>query len=215
MKLVLLGPPGVGKGTLAVALKDQLGLNHISTGDILRAEMKANTPLGLEARKYVDGGELVPDELVTRLIESRISTPEIYSKGYLLDGFPRTQKQAEDLNEILNKLDQSIDRVICLDASIEIIIERLTGRRLCKNCGELYHVKNKPPQKEGVCDKCANSLYQRADDNEETIKTRMEVYTTSTRPIITYYEKQGKLKKVNADTEASVVLETTLSFLNE
>ena len=136
MIIILLGPPGVGKGTLATSLKDRLGIVHISTGDILRSEMKNNTPLGAEAKSYVESGGLVPDELVTKLIESRISQDDIRAKGYLLDGFPRTLTQAEDLGAILEKLNDPLDYVICLDASLNVIIQRLTGRRVCKNCGQ-------------------------------------------------------------------------------
>ena len=214
MKIVLLGPPGAGKGTLATAIKDNLGLLHISTGDILREEMKNNTPLGQEAKRYVESGGLVPDELVTRLIKNKLENDPKAKKGFLMDGFPRTLKQAEDLDKILEDLKMPVESTLCLEASLNIILQRLTGRRVCKSCGAVYHVKNMPSKKEGICDKCGGVLYQRTDDNEATITNRMKVYMQSTKPIIEYYTTQGKLKVLNADKEAQEVKELALKSLN-
>ncbi|HOW35969.1 MAG TPA: adenylate kinase [Candidatus Omnitrophota bacterium] len=202
MRLVLLGPPGAGKGTQAGSLKEDLKVPHISTGDILREEMKAGTALGLDVKKYVESGKLVPDEVVTKIIETRLVAGDKANQGFMLDGFPRTKKQAEDLDAILTKANKPLDYAIYFDTSLPVIVQRLTGRRVCRQCNALYHTANKPPKKEGVCDTCAGPLYQRPDDNEETIKTRMDVYLKSTAPIIDYYQAQGKLKKVNADKDA-------------
>lgn len=214
MRIVLLGPPGAGKGTLATAIKDNLGLLHISTGDILREEMKNNTPLGQEAKRYVESGGLVPDELVTRLIKNKLENDPKAKKGFLMDGFPSTLKQAQDLDKILVDLKMPVEWTLCLEASLDVILQRLTGRRVCKSCGAVYHVKNMPSKKEGICDKCGGVLYQRTDDNEATITNRMKVYTESTKPIIEYYKTQGKLKVLNADKEAQEVKELALKNLN-
>ena len=202
MRLVLLGPPGAGKGTLAALLKKSLKVRHISTGDILREEMKNNSALGQEAKKYIDNGELVPDEVVTKLIESKLTANDRVDGGYMLDGFPRTKKQAEALDRILKKIHRPLDYALYLESTLPVIIQRLTGRRVCRGCVALFHVKNRPPRREGICDECGGILYQRADDNAETIKTRMEVYLKNTQPIIAYYEAQGKLKNVDADKDS-------------
>ncbi len=204
MKLVLLGPPGAGKGTQAQLLKKDLKLIHISTGDILREEMKKESPVGKEIKKLVESGKLVPDEIVTQIVAERLKALDSKT-GCLLDGFPRTVKQAQDLDRILKAIQQPLDYAIYMAASLPVILKRLTGRRVCKKCGTPYHVKNRPPKKEGVCDLCGGALYQRADDNEGTIKTRMQEYTANTAPIIQYYEKQGKLLKVDSDRESEDV----------
>ncbi|OGX34924.1 MAG: adenylate kinase [Omnitrophica WOR_2 bacterium RIFCSPHIGHO2_02_FULL_52_10] len=205
MRLVLLGPPGAGKGTLAGLLKEKLGIAHISTGDILREEMKNNTPLGREVKKYIETGELVPDQVVTKLIDNKFTRNDLADKGYMLDGFPRTEQQAKDLDKILQKLGKPLEYAVYLESSLPVIIKRLTGRRVCRNCGALYHIPNKPPKRKGICDECGGEIYQRADDNEETIKTRMDVYMQSTEPIIAFYQAQGKLKKVDADKDSREV----------
>lgn len=215
MKLVLLGPPGAGKGTLAGNLKDKLDVVHISTGDILREEMKNNTALGQEAKQFIESGGLVPDELITRLVEKRLAQPDCQEKGCMLDGFPRTTTQAQDLDKILEKNGTAIDCVLNLEASLDVVLQRLTGRRICKGCGAIFHATNKPAKVEGVCDLCGGELYQRADDNEDTIRNRMNVYSENTKPIVDFYEKQGKLHKLNADTESTEVSEAGLKLLDE
>lgn len=215
MKIVLIGAPGAGKGTLAATLKDKLNYLHISTGDLLRDEMKNNTDLGQEAKSFIDNGALVPDELVTKLVEKKLSSDECKGKGCLLDGYPRTGQQAKDLDAILEGLGEPIGTVLYLEASLPVVIERLTGRRVCKQCGSLYHVTNMPPKVEGVCDKCGGSLYQRSDDNEETIKNRMDVYKEKTSPIINFYTSQNKLHQLNADRAPEEVHTDAIKIINE
>ena len=199
MIVVLLGAPGAGKGTLAGALKDQLGVHHVSTGDLIRAEIKGGTAIGLEIKRYVESGGLVPDEVVTRMIEGKVVATAKDGKGYMFDGFPRTSAQATDLDKILAQNKLSIDFALYMEASLGVVLPRLTGRRVCRTCGALYHLTNMPSKKAGICDACGGELYQRADDNEETIKKRMTVYNESTKPIIDHYKAQGKLKTINAD----------------
>lgn len=215
MKVVLLGPPGAGKGTLASLLKESLGLEHISTGDMLREEVKNNTSLGQEAKKFIEDGKLVPDEIVTRMIKHKLTMDPQVKRGYLLDGFPRTKQQAEDLDKILNQIQQPLDCALYLEATLPIIIDRLTGRRVCKQCGALFHIKNRPSQKQGVCDQCGGPLYQRPDDNENTIRTRMDVYLKNTTPIVDYYEGQGKLKRFNADNDSEKLQQILMKTCHE
>ncbi|MDD5137171.1 MAG: adenylate kinase [Candidatus Omnitrophica bacterium] len=200
MKLILLGPPGAGKGTQSVELSKSYGIPHISTGDILRESVKAGLPLGLKAKSYMDKGELVPDEVVIGIVAERLKNPDT-KKGFILDGFPRTVKQAVGLDEALAKMLSGIDLVIYFQTSTKVAIERLTGRRVCKNCGFNYHAKNMPPRKEGVCDKCGGPLYQRPDDNEATVLNRLKVYEEQTKPLVDYYMKKGTLKKVSGDLQ--------------
>lgn len=202
MRLILLGAPGAGKGTQAKLLEKQLKVKHISMGDILREEMKNNTPLGQEVKRYVESGGLVPDEVVTRIIENKLKEPDIAKRGYLLDGFPRTAPQAQDLDKILTRIGQREDYVVYMEVDPEIVIQRLTGRRVCRNCGALYHMTNMPSKKEGICDLCRGELYQRPDDNETTIRKRIHVYLESTAPIIDYYKAQGTLLAVDGNQDA-------------
>lgn len=198
MNIILLGPPGAGKGTQSVMLANRYSLPHISTGDILRESVKSGQPLGLKAKEYMDKGGLVPDEIVTGIVADRLSKPDT-KKGFLLDGFPRTIKQAEDLDKALFDIKSKIDMVLYFATSVEMVIDRLTGRRVCKNCGIIYHIKNIPSKKPGVCDKCGGQLYQRADDNESTVRNRLKVYEDQTKPLIDYYAKKGILKTVDGD----------------
>ncbi len=214
MIIVLLGAPGAGKGTLAGAIKDQLGVHHISTGDLIRAEIKAGSVIGLEIKRYVESGGLVPDEVVTRMIEGKVKETAADKKGYMFDGFPRTSAQASDLDKVLAANGLVIDFALYMEASLNVVLQRLTGRRVCRKCGALYHLKNMPSRKEGVCDVCTGELYQRADDNEETIKKRIVVYNDQTKPIIDFYKLQEKLHTVNADTGAEDVRKALIQILN-
>ena len=215
MIIVLLGAPGAGKGTLATALKDELGVHHISTGDLIRAEIKASSAIGLEIKRYVESGGLVPDEVVTRMIEGKVVATAKDGKGYMFDGFPRTTSQAQELDKILSRNGLKVDLTLYMEASLDVVLKRLTGRRVCRACGALYHLTNMPPKKAGVCDACGGEIYQRADDNEETIRKRMTVYEESTKPIIDFYKTQGKLRPINADLGAGEVRKGLLTILNE
>ncbi len=196
MNIILLGPPGAGKGTQAKRMIEKYGIPQISTGDMLRAAVQAGTELGLEAKKYMDAGQLVPDEVVIGLVKERIQQDDC-KNGYMLDGFPRNVSQAETLDKMLSELGQKIDHVVCIEVPEDELIKRLTGRRTCKQCGAGYHVVFDPPKQDGVCDKCGGELYQRDDDNEETVKSRLKVYKEQTEPLIAYYEKQGKLRRID------------------
>lgn len=195
MNLILLGPPGAGKGTQAKLVAEQFGIPQISTGDILRRAVKDGTPLGQEAQVYMERGDLVPDAVVIGIIEERLTQPDCQA-GYILDGFPRTEVQANALAETLGKRGGAIDHVVNIEVSDEELIPRLTGRRTCKECQEPYNVTFNPPQREGVCDKCGGELIQRKDDDEETIRARLGVYREQTAPLVAYYEKQGLLRTV-------------------
>ncbi len=213
MNTVLLGPPGAGKGTLAAVLKEKFGLLHISTGDLLREEMKSGSELGNKVKKYVEDGDLVPDEIVIQMIEKKLSQGDSNSKGYMLDGFPRTTVQAEDLDKILAKIHKSVECVLYMQASLPVVLQRLTGRRVCKKCGAIFHMSNRPPRRPGICDSCNGELYQRADDTQETICNRMQVYEQKTAPIIEYYTKQGKLQTVSGDRDTEYITEIVAKIL--
>jgi len=206
MYLVLLGPPGAGKGTQAKRLADKLNLPHISTGDILRQNVKAGTPLGKEAKGIMDKGLLVPDDLVASMLDQRFNNPDI-RKGFILDGYPRTLSQAKTLDEILSGKKLAVDLVVYLNTSDEVIIKRLTGRLVCSKCGANFHTLNMPPKVKGLCDNCQGELYQRSDDNEVTVRKRLEVYKNEVSSLIKYYEQQNKLHSLNADLDAQDVLE--------
>lgn len=196
MNLILLGPPGAGKGTQAKRLSADLGIPQISTGDMLREAVKAGSPMGLKAKSYMDSGALVPDEVVVGIVEERIQQPDC-SNGFMLDGFPRTIAQAEALSEMLDKRGLKLDSVVCLEADSAELIRRLSGRRTCKVCMAPYHVTFNPPKREGVCDKCGGELYQRDDDKEEAIKARLITYEKQTAPLIKYYEARGLLRRID------------------
>jgi len=192
MRLILLGPPGAGKGTQAKKLVEKYGIPQISTGDIPREAVKNGTPLGKEAKAYMDKGELVTDAIVVGIIRDRLQEKDC-EKGYILDGFPRTVPQADELKKALSEMGQSIDSVLSIVVANDELIKRLTGRRTCKECGAGYHIMFKAPKTEGVCDKCQGPLFQRDDDKEETIKNRLAVYNDQTEPLIEYYKKDGAL----------------------
>ncbi len=213
MRVVLLGPPGAGKGSLASVLKEKYHLAHVSTGDMLREEIKKGSAFGAEIKGLIAKGVLVSDELVTKLVKQRILHDPDLKKGLLFDGFPRTVKQARDLDVLLAASNVPLDFALNMEADLTIILKRLTGRRVCRTCGALYHMINKPPRKEGVCDVCGGEVYQRTDDNEETIKARMQVYRTSTQPIIDYYAKQHKLKKLDGNLETADLAQALAAML--
>lgn len=196
MRLVLLGAPGAGKGTQAKILIEKYGMPQISTGDLLRAAVAAGTALGKEAKSYMDKGELVPDSVVLGMVEERLKQDEC-KKGYILDGFPRNTAQAEALDKMLASLNMSLTAALSVDVPFDDLMKRLTGRRTCKACGQMYNIYFKAPAKEGVCDKCNGELFQRGDDKEATIKKRLEVYSAQTEPLIGYYKNKGILKSVS------------------
>jgi adenylate kinase len=195
MNLILLGPPGAGKGTQAQRMVERYHLPQISTGDILRAAVKGSTPLGTKAKGFMDQGQLVPDEVVIGIVEERLKEKDCHP-GFILDGFPRTIPQAEALQPILAKLRKTIDHVINIDVESDELIRRLTGRRTCKNCGAMFHVHFQPPKTEGICDRCGGALYQRGDDKEETIRIRLKEYEKQTAPLIEYYRDKKTLRSI-------------------
>ena len=199
MRIVLLGAPGAGKGTQAKKLIDKYGIPQISTGDILRQNVAEGTPLGKEAKSYMDKGELVPDSVVLGLVEDRLKKDDC-KKGYILDGFPRNTAQAEALDKILASLSMSLTGALSVDVPKDDLMKRLTGRRTCKGCGQMYNVYFSPSKNESVCDKCGGALFHRDDDKEETIKRRLDVYDAQTAPLIDYYGKKNILKSVDGGT---------------
>ena len=196
MKLIILGPPGAGKGTQAAFIAKKYQIPHISTGDIFRANIKGNTPLGKKAQEYMNKGELIPDDLVIEIATSRLLDDDCM-RGFLLDGFPRTVHQAEKLDEFLAARGGSLDKVINITADDQILIRRLTGRRVCRQCGASYHIVNIPPQKEGICDACGGELIQRDDDTETTVRNRIAVYEEQTMPLLDYYTAKGNIVTVD------------------
>ncbi|HUS58048.1 MAG TPA: adenylate kinase [Planctomycetota bacterium] len=204
MRIVLLGPPGAGKGTQAEHIVGKYAVPHISTGDMLREAIKNSAPIGLEAKQYIDKGELVPDDVIIRLVKERLSKPDA-AKGFLLDGFPRTLPQGRALETTLKELGTKLNASVYINVPDEIVVERLSGRRICRNCGANYHVKYMPPAKEGICDKCGGQLYQRPDDQAETIKNRLAVYHRQTADLIDYYAKLGLLVEVPGEQPVDVV----------
>lgn len=212
MKLILLGPPGAGKGTQAKMLTERFDIPQISTGDILRAAVKAGTPMGLKAKACMDAGELVPDEVVVGIVNERLQMSDC-DNGFILDGFPRTVPQADALTDSLEALDKQLDAVISLEVNIEALIERLTGRRTCRNCGRGYHITFDPAGTEGVCDACGGELFQRDDDQEATIRKRLDVYQEQTAPLVEYYKSAGLLKAVDGMLDIDVVQQNMMELL--
>jgi adenylate kinase len=195
MNLILLGPPGAGKGTQAQMIVDRYQIPQISTGDILRRAVKAGTPLGRKAKSFMDQGQLVPDEVVIEIIDERLRASDC-SPGFILDGFPRTIAQAEALQPILTQMGKSIDHVINIEVDSEELVRRLTGRRTCKNCGAMFHILFHRPKVEWICDRCGGTLYQREDDKEETIRIRLNQYQKETAPLIQYYQLKSYLRSI-------------------
>lgn len=212
MILILLGPPGAGKGTQAKTLAKELQLPHVSTGDMLRQNVAQGTELGKKAMDFMNRGALVPDELLTRMLERRIDEPDI-KQGFILDGYPRSIPQAEILDGILKKKQRTIDFVFYLETSEPVIVQRLSGRLVCKTCGANFHKTNMPPKRAMTCDACGGELYQRTDDKEETIKLRLEVYLKETSGLIAYYETQGNVTRISADGPAKEVVNKIIALV--
>jgi len=204
MYLVLMGLPGAGKGTQAEQIVEQYGIPHISTGDMFRAAIKEGTPLGLKAKSYMDSGNLVPDDVTIGIVRERLAKDDC-KKGYLLDGFPRTVAQAEALEDITSELDRRIDYVLNISVEKDQLMQRLTGRRICPVCGTTYHVVFNPPKVDGKCDKDGADLMQREDDNEETVRTRLEVNMEQSKPLLDFYKDKGYLKNIDGDQEINKV----------
>ncbi len=212
MKIIMLGAPGAGKGTQAKMIAAKYGVPHISTGDIFRANIKNGTELGVEAKKYMDQGKLVPDELTVKILLDRVAQDDAQN-GYVLDGFPRTIPQAEVLDSELKKLGESIDYAINVDVPDENIVRRMSGRRACLNCGATYHIEHVPPKKEGICDTCGSELVLRDDDKPETVLNRLKVYHDQTQPLIDFYEAKGVLRAVDGTVDMNDVFKAITDIL--
>jgi adenylate kinase len=212
MQVIFMGLPGAGKGTQAERIVTEFGIPHISTGDMFRAAIAESTPLGLEAKSFMDQGQLVPDEVTIGIVRERLQKPDAV-KGFLLDGFPRTLAQAEALDAMLVDLGRSIDTVINLHVKRENLLARLTGRRICKSCGATYHVVFNPPATEGQCDKCGGELFQRSDDTEEVVATRLDVNIKQSEPILAYYEAKGLLRTIDGEQAIDEVYSQISSIL--
>lgn len=212
MNILLFGPPGAGKGTQSSLLIERNGMKHISTGDLFRAAIKNKTPLGLKVKEVLDRGQLVSDDLTVSLVEEALAS--LGGKSFILDGFPRTVAQADALADLLKRRNLSLDRVISLKVPNELLMGRLTGRRVCKNCGTTYHVDAKPPKVDGVCDVCGGQVLQRPDDRPEAIATRLEAYDSSTRPLKAYYEDRKLLREIDGTGETEDVFKRVLKELS-
>lgn len=205
MRIILMGPPGAGKGTQAEKLIDLYQIPHISTGDMFRKAQKDGTELGLKAKSYMDQGQLVPDEVTVGIVKERLAETDC-KDGFLLDGFPRTVQQADALDTILSELEMSLDCVVNIEVDKAFLVDRLTGRRVCRACGATYHIANKAPKVEGVCDKCGGELYQRGDDTIETVSNRLDVYAAQTAPLIDYYKSKGIMSSIDGSKSMEKVL---------
>ena len=214
MNLILLGPPGCGKGTQAKILIDTYHIPQISTGDILREAIKKESPLGVEAKTHMDQGSLVPDHLVIKIIEERLKQADC-NRGFVLDGFPRTVAQAEALDTTLSEMGSKLEYVFSIDVDDGELIRRLTGRRVCRKCGESYHIEFNPPRQEGLCDSCQGKLYQRDDDKEETIRNRLKVYQDQTSPLINFYRRKDVLHSMDGVGSIEEIKERLLTIIND
>ncbi|MGG4396014.1 adenylate kinase [Paenibacillus thiaminolyticus] len=212
MNILFMGPPGAGKGTQAERIVAEFGIPHISTGDAFRKAMNEGTPIGLKAKQYIDQGLLVPDDVTVGIVRERLTQPDCEA-GFLLDGFPRTLAQAEALDGILTELGRKLDHVINLSVDRDLLLARLTGRRICKSCGATYHVMFNPPTQAGVCDKCQGELYQRSDDTEEKVGTRLDEYINKTAPLLEYYGNKGLLRELDGEKEIDTVTSEIVSLL--
>ena len=214
LRTILLGAPGAGKGTQAARIIEKYNIPHISTGDIFRDNIKRRTELGMRAQEYMNKGELVPDDLTCEIATTRLLEDDCVN-GFLLDGFPRTVYQAEKLDEFLKEHGQKLDKVIDVEVELESLIARLTGRRVCKNCGATFHVINIPPKEEGICDNCGNPLIQRDDDSEETARNRLSVYADQTMPLIDYYKAQGILVEIDGEGDPEKVFQDIVNAIGD
>jgi adenylate kinase len=212
MNVILLGPPGAGKGTQAKTLAEKTDLVHVSSGDLFRAALRDGTELGMKAKQYMDKGELVPDEVVIGMILERISQPDC-AKGVIFDGFPRTVEQARALDKALVEHQQRIDSVLYINVPGDVLIKRIAGRQTCKNCGAVFNIHYFPPKTNGVCDVCGGELYQRSDDNEQTAQNRLDVYFKETTPLIEYYRQQGNVHEIDGQQEIDLVTEEMVTTL--
>ena len=215
MNIILMGLPGAGKGTQAEKIVATYRIPHISTGDMFRAAMQQQTELGLKAKSFMDKGELVPDEVTNGIVKERLQQADT-EKGFLLDGFPRTQAQAEALDKIMQDLNRSIDAVINIEVNPEILMQRLTGRIICRNCGSTYHKTNNPPKVEGTCDRCgSHDFYQREDDKPETVENRIQINIEQSKPILNYYKAKGILRNVDGESGIDNLFQTIQSIMGE
>ena len=212
--IVLMGPPGAGKGTLAKQLKTAYNLTHISTGDMFREAIKEGTELGKLAKSYLDSGNLVPDEVTIGLVKERLSKEDC-ANGFLLDGFPRTLGQAQALKEISKEINRPVEVVINLDCDNDELVRRISGRRVCKNCGAPYHIESMKPRVDGICDLCGGPLYQRKDDNADALKVRLHHYVVDTKPLLDFYQEEGLLKNFNSLTGSAHLFDEVSAFLNK
>jgi adenylate kinase len=212
VKIVLLGPPGAGKGTQAKSISNRYSIPHISTGDIFRSNISENTPFGVEAKKYMDNGQLVPDEVTINMVKDRLQQDDC-KNGYLLDGFPRTVHQAEALQEFLQERQEKIDTALLIEVPMNFILERMTGRRVCPSCGASYHMKFNPTKTQGKCDVCGSDVIQRKDDSEETVNERLDVYQRQTQPLIDFYKERNQLSVVDGTKAINEVFQSICNLL--
>ncbi len=212
MRILLMGPPGAGKGTQAERIAGRWKMPHIATGDIFREAIKAGTDLGREVKSYLDAGELVPDAVTIGIVRERLQEPDC-TPGFLLDGFPRTIPQAEALERLLDDLSMNLDLVLNIKIAPAVLVERLTGRRICRQCGTSYHLVFNPPKQDGICDRCGGELYQRSDDTLETVGDRMRVYTNKTAPLLEFYRQRGLLREVDGEPGIDAVSDAILGIL--
>lgn len=215
MRLILIGPPGVGKGTQAQLLEERSGVKPLSSGNIFRSEIEAETDLGRLAKSYIDRGELVPNGVTIEMMAKRIRSDEVRNRGFVLDGFPRTVRQAEALDKMLDEMAMGIDKVISLEVEDEVVVRRLSGRSNCTKCGEIYHADSKPPKREDLCDKCNGPLFLRSDDKPETVRERLKVFHENTAPVIEYYEGRECLLHIDAQGDPEQVFQAIMDGCNQ